>query len=446
MMRSGRIVSIAMALAALLMMAVSAMGDTLVLKDGKTFEGYVKAEGDDYIFFVVQEGDYTAPPKIFMRADIKELRRDEDAATVSSAKAKTETPALTEAPATPAQARPAKAKDAADLPAGTVKVAFLSLGDQNNNRDMVGPYINGDCIESSADILREMDPAQRPDIVVLMIDSGGGAVAAIEGIMDSLDDMKKDFRVVAWIKSAISGAAFTAMNFEEIYFMTSGHLGGNVMFSMTGPGQAKAGTGRGLNYILDVGERVSRAGRLDPAIMKAMQIFGELTADIDENGNVTWYWYAEDDERLKDENRPRGQFLVSPTKMILTFNSVDAERFAVSKGTADSKEELVKLLGVQEWVEVGQKAEEHMVDLRDKTKKAEERLNVELTKFNIALNYAKGARTEQERGKQVARARRHLRAMQNMVRDVEWWFELNGLDDEWFRERERELDDVARGS
>ena len=443
MMKSSKLVAVMLALVALCITSVSALADTLVLKDGTAYEGYVKSEGDDYVFFVVQQGSYTAPPKMFMKLDIKELRRDTDDAETATTptSARTETPAMNEAPAK----APRKAKSAADIPAGAVKIAFLTLGDQNAGKDMVGPYINGDAIEESADVLRNLDDAHKPDIVVLTIDSGGGAVAAIEGIMDSLDDMKQDFRVVAWIKSAISGAAFTAMNFEEIYFMTSGHLGGNVMFSMTGPGQAKAGTGKGLAYILEVGERVSRAGRLDPAIMKAMQIFGELTADIDENGNVKWYWYDQDDERLKDDDRPRGKFLVSPENMILTFNSVDAERYAVSKGTADTKDLLATLMGVTEWVEVGQEAEAHMVDFRDKTKRAEERLNVELNKFSIALAYAKNARTEQERGKQVSRARRHLRAMQNMVRDVKWWFELNGYDDDWFRERERELDDIARG-
>ena len=432
---TGKLAAIVMAAAALLMTPVLALGDTLILKDGTTYEGIVKSEGEDYIFFVVQTGSYKAPPKMFMKQDIKELVRDG---------AVTEAPSFnTDAPKRAGE--PVRVDQPADIPPGAVKITFITLGDQKAGRDMVGPYINGDAITESADVLRDLPKAERPDIVVLVVDSGGGAVAAIEGIMESIDDMKKDFRVVAWIRSAISGAAFTAMNVEEIYFMTSGHLGGNVAFSSNGR-SAKAMDGRGLNWILEIGEKVSRNGRLDIGIMKAMQIFGELTADIDENGDVTWYWYEEDDEALDDDDRLRGQHMVSPKDMILTFNSVDALRFKVSRGTADTKQELAELMGATEWVEVGHDAEERQVELRNKTARAESRLQIEYNKFQIALKFANSARDVKERGAKVAQARRHLRAMRRMVKEVPWWFEtIRGLDDDFFREHERILDDLARG-
>ncbi len=429
MKNSGKIALMVGTLLALLT-PVTSLGDTLILKNGDRHEGYVKVESDDYIFFVIQIGDYSAPPKMFSKIDIKELMRVTTAETVVDA-------AHIPAAKLPGTLQPAV------IPDGAVKVAFVTLGDQKANQDMVGSYINGDAIKQSTELLLKLPEAQRPEVVVLIVDSGGGAVSAIEGIMESIDEMKEDFRVVGWIKSAISGAAFTAMNFEEMYFMTAGHLGGNVAYSTNSSGKATAMKGRGLNWILDVGEKVSRHGRLDPAIMRSMQILGELTADIDEVGNVTWYWRGDEDKNFDD--LPRGKNMVSRRDNILTFNSVDSLRYKVSQGTADTKDELARLLGADEWVEVGAVGDEHQLEHRAATARAEERINIELNKFGIAMEYAKKSRDVQERGAKVGQARRHLRTAKRLVKKVPWWFETQrGYDDDWFREQERLLDDIAK--
>jgi hypothetical protein len=320
---------------------------------------------------------------------------------------------------------------------------------------MVGPFLNGNAMMRSADLLRELPDEQKPDIVVLHIDSGGGAVAEIEDIMTAInDDLKKDFRVVAWIESAISGAAFTAMNVEELYFMTSGHLGGNVAFSM-GSGGATAMDGQGLEWILGIGEEVSRQGRLNPYIMRSMQIFGTLTADVREgpNGNkeVKWYWAP---EGVDYKELPHGEIMVSPEDKILTLNSLDALRLGVSKGTADTKQELAEAMGCVEWVEVGQEANDYQTEFREKVGRAQTRLNTAFREMQIALGWADGAPSNRITGANLAKAQRKLAEIRRLARNApsmkKYWggFSQFGGFEQFFDYWEEVMDNVrerARG-
>ena len=74
-------------------------------------------------------------------------------------------------------------------------------------------------------------------------------------IHDTLMDLKKRHRIVAWIKKAISAGAFTALHCDEIYFERVGAMGSAVMFAGT-----KAAEGQQLAaWVKDFGD-VAEAG------------------------------------------------------------------------------------------------------------------------------------------------------------------------------------------
>jgi hypothetical protein len=278
----------------------------------------------------------------------------------------------------------------------------------------------------------EMPENERPQMVVLIIDSGGGAVAELDAIINAIENqMESQFRTVAWIRQAYSGAAFTGMNCNEIVFMEDGAMGGNVMFS----GGGVAGVGEAFLEMIEYGRTVAGNGGIDPNVMWAMQRFQTLTADIDpETGQVTWYG---DD---------RGEHMVSRPDEVLTLNAAVAEKFKISKGTADTKQELMDVLGIgQEWREVAQDVNQEYIDFLDGVKTAETRINEFWNKYNMAMNVAQSPQNEREFRSEIRQARNHVNRIRSMARRApslqKYWFSANvppldghlPLSTEWFR-------------
>ncbi len=408
--------------------------DTVTLKSGEVLRGEIVQESDAFVVLRIEIGDLEQR-KILVMGEIESIVRD-----AASRDTNDNTSARDDARPVRGDRR-ASAPRSGDgaIPRGTTGVAFVRLGDSNRNRDMVGPYLNGKAIQRSTEILRELPDDQQPSIVVLEIDSGGGAVAELEDIIYAIqEDLKRDYRVVAWIRNAISGAAFTAMNCEEIVFMSSGRLGGNVAFD---PSTMQAAEGAFLDQMLEYGTQVANNGRIDPKVMHAMQIFMTLSCDIDDSGRVTWY------------DTDQGEFLVSPQDEILTLNAIDAEKFGISLGIADTREELMGILGVEEWVVVGEKADEFQEEWRDNVWTADARSQELFSKMQIALDLARGAQSERQLGVQLNKARRYLGTLRGLVRRADslerygqlppQTMEIQGLSREWFRYWEEQIDDIA---
>ncbi len=396
----------------------AARADTLHLKDGRVLEGVVQREGESFVYFITKVGGIEKV-ELFLRDDILRVEKTE-AARVRPEASKAGTPGGEKNAR--AGAGEGKASD------GAVRVAFISLGEPP--LDMVGPYMNASALKESVKRLE----SSKPDIVVLVVNSGGGAINEIQKLSDTIqNDIKPKYRTVAWIHSAISAAAMTAHACNEIYFMSKGNYGACTAFS-SGGGVAQAVEGRFLEEILYMMERISARGGYDPLIMRAMQIEQELSCSIDENGVVRW--------------RPdlNGQFIVNPKGKILTFNSQDAMKYKFAKGVADTKPELMKLLvGDSEWVEVGQDADKYQEQHRESTHSAELSLNDLFRKLGTAVQGAIGAAgNAEERGRQVGIARRWLgeiRALSRRSPAVQEYY----LGERFFTSMDEMLSRIAAG-
>lgn len=388
--------------AAALLACLSAPADTLHLKDGRVLEGRVEREGDNFVYFATKVGGIERV-EFFTRAQIDKVVKD-------APKAETKKDAPAGAPGAPSPERhPAKPDGAAPAPAApapsarageptpspspdAARIAFISLGEPP--LDMVGPYMNSGALKQSVELLEP----EKPEIVVLLINSGGGALFEIQKLSDVIEnEIKPKYRTVAWIHSAISAAAMTAHSVEEIYFMPKGNYGACTGFSMTGPGQAKAMEGRPLEQVIYMMEKISERGKKDPKIMRSMQIEDPLSCDIDADGVVRW--------RGDDQ----GQYLVNPKGRILTFNANDAMKYKFAKGIAATKDELARLLvGDREWVEVGAGADRHQEDYRKTTREAELSIGRIQEKLDAALQEAMTAQGTEAKGKKLGEARRWL--------------------------------------
>lgn len=415
---------IASLLVALLVSASSALAlDRIHLKNGKVVEGEITSETEEYIFINVMIGSLVRSELITVDT-IDRIERDVRAAGDAVAGKTGPIPLERKLPE-PVEASPSAAASKPRA-GGPSRVCFISL------EEMVGTHLNADALKHSVEIAR----AENPDIIVLVVNSGGGFLLEVQPLSDYIHkEMKKDFRVVGWIQSAISAASMTVWNCEEIYMMPEGNVGGSVAFSQQEGGQTKALEGVELEAVLKLGEELSRRGKRNPLIMRAMQIFMDLSADIDENGDVTWH------------EGTSGQFLVSAKNRILTLNSHEAERFKVSKGTAATKEELLRLMGVREWVEVAPKADAYQREFRANVTRFAALAQRILGEYQLAVSAANGAGGDEKlRNMYIGRARSKLQELQSAVRRAPSYEKYSQFNKEWFEERFEELRKMARGN
>lgn len=174
-------------------------------------------------------------------------------------------------------------------------------------------------------------------IIVLVIDSHGGYAAAMEGIHNTILDLKKRHRVIAWIKTAISAAAASCIACDEIYFMTEGTLG-----AMTTFGGTVSIKDEQLQAWLDLSGKLMKNGGRSPYIAHAMVTTPSLLSyDKDpETGEVTWH------------NDLSGKNVLSTDTTNLVFTSGMALESGFADGIADTGEQLAKLLDLSEWREI----------------------------------------------------------------------------------------------
>ncbi len=389
--------------------AERALADKIYLNDGRVLEGRVDREGEGFVYFVIVVGSIEHT-ELFTAAQIKKIERDEPAGDPGKVQASTIVPGA------------ASKSSARSVPDGATRIVFISLEDE------VGLYLNADALKHSV----ELAEPEKPDIVVLVVNSGGGALAEVEPLSDIIHkELKKKYRVVAWIRSAISAAAMTSLNSEEIYMTRQGNIGAAVAFTQDSGGQTKAAEGKNLEEILKIGEELARRGKRNPLIVRAMQKFMLLSCDIDENGVITWY------------DSDKGQFLVNPNDRILTFNAIDAEKFGVSKGMAETKEELAKLMGVSEWVEVGLKADEYQAEFRKNVKTIQARLNELGPRLDRAMAAAGQGSDAATRNQSIGKARQILGELRSLVRRAPSVEKYMGFNRQWFADREEELRKLA---
>lgn len=391
---------------ALSLTARNAVADKIILKDGTVLEGVIEEEQDTFIWFIVKVGS-VEQRQLVAKSQIDHIERDAPGPDVKASRTLSHD-RIVEKP---------KA-----IPDGATKVAFVSL------RDEVGLYLNAYSLKEAVKKLEDDDP----DVLVLVINSGGGAAMEVTKLSDLIDkELKKSYRVVAWVENAFSAACMTTWNCEEIYMNKGAALGANVAFSQDENGKTTAAKGDELEFFLRIGRKLSKRGKHDPLVMRAMQTFMALSCDIDEHGNVTWY------------KGDKGEYLVSPSDRILTLNSVNAVKYKIARGTADTKEELMRAMGIPEWVEVGQDAEKSMVEFRKNVKKLSARGNELLTKYGMALQMAQSG-DEDLRNSGIGRARSVLRQLRGMVRRAKSFETYSVFTPEWFAEREKELRDLAK--
>lgn len=184
---------------------------------------------------------------------------------------------------------------------------------------------------------KEADKYGDGQIIVLLLDTPGGAVVEMEKMHAALADVKKRHRLVAWIQKAISAGCATAIHCDEIYFMTEGTAG-----SMTAFAGTQSWQGEELERWLRVAGDWAELGGRNRWIAESM-IHAPILLSYDKDpvtGKVTFH------------NDLSGEFILSREDENLTFTSSVAVHCGFADGIADTTEDLAKLLDLPEWHEI----------------------------------------------------------------------------------------------
>ncbi len=392
--------------------------DRITLKDGgKVVEGEISRELDGYVWLkrtvdgVTKEELYTPEQVSKIERGVESTPAVTDPAkpageAKTTTREKTPEKATDTAPAAAAPAEPTPKKT------GVPKALVLTLGDEENG-DMVGVYMVAHVLKRAIPTLEQELGTDRTGVLVLRFHSGGGLGLEVPKISDVIhDEFKPRFRTVGWVETAISAAAMSAHCLEEIYFTSQGNYGACTGFygSLDKPVE-----GRPLAESLVLMEKLSARGGWNKLIMRAMQIQQEVSASIDENGEIKFF-----------PDATSGDILVNRTKEILTFNALSAQKVRFSRGTADNIEQLTKLMGYQEldWVGTKEKgsawpiskSEKMQVDYRKTVAKDERLTNHYFRMFNMNIQQAGGVPRE-ERGPYLNKAQEALDNIKRMVRN-----------------------------
>lgn len=352
-------------LAVALATAVSALAeDVIKLKNGQTWTGQIISEEGGFITLEVGSGSLKKKIKIWSD-DVESIQRDEEAdvnAGESTDAEAEETTADMDAAADSTETEAAEALDP-----DTKKLFVIPL------KGMVGKEFRQEEIEESIDAAREYDP----DIVILLIDSGGGSLAELYEISDYLIKARDEFRIVSWIKSAISAAAMTAINTREIYFQRKGHMGAATAFRQTASG-AVSMQGAELEQWLARGARMGKSAGYHESWVRAIidrEQACSATREVLPNGEISITWYADETS---------GKEVVNPKGEVLTLQASDALKWRISLGTADTMDELAPLLGAPKWTEISSAGRTIMEDWWNLNERADKEVNRLWREFQTA--------------------------------------------------------------
>jgi hypothetical protein len=329
---------------------------TFVQKGGteSTIEGTVSKTDKGYLVVEIDENGKKTK-KTITSFDLKKIEAvvgsdtgATKAAAASTAKSGAKTDAKSDA-----------AKSDAPAATGDKKTIFLLPWD-----GMVGVGARHDEIEA---VGREADKLGPGQTIVIEINSGGGLVMEGDLIDEAMRELRERHRVVSWIKEAISAAAFTALHCNEIYFTRMGTLGSITMFSGGGDAIEGPELEAWLAKCGDVCEETNRSRWIGEAMVSNEP---ELSYDILEDGSIKWY------------NTLEGKFDLSDSTTNLTLEAVEAEKCKFSQGTADTRDELVRLMDLDPanvvWSKAGEDIHRRWNTTLDEVRKARLRLQLDL--------------------------------------------------------------------
>ena len=228
-------------------------------------------------------------------------------------------------------------------------------------------------------------------IIVLKVDSPGGMVVEADLIHETLKDIKRRHRLIAWVEEAISAAAYTSLHCNEVYFMKTGTLGSATMFA-----GGTAIDGEQLRqWVKKFGDVAEESGH--PRAMAEAMVT---------NSEVVSYDPADGDNDPVVYDTLEGLLQLSTNEENLTINAADALACGFADGIADNEAELAELLRLPFWYET---TDDGRV-IHERWQQTLKRAEVEIPKLFMRAQGQLGATNDQRRNLNT-----QLRAVEGLI-------------------------------
>jgi hypothetical protein len=331
------------AAAVLVLVCLSAFGDTLVTKDGRTLEGRVITQ--DNLTVVFEAWMYGS--KVVMNVE----------ATNVVSLTKGELSAAASKPAPPASkpsSSPAITKDTVGiiLPAEPTAPQLEKYEGPTYYvipmRGEVGIIMRASVLEKCF----EDAVARKPDVVVLDFDSPGGHIAEVEKLLDVIGRYRKKVRVVAYVKRAISAAAITAMASNEIYMRPAGLIGAATAYKLNVMSRVPSTLDEKMNSVWRAtGRSAAEMGDHPKELAEAM-IDATVVLYLEEADGVTKVTATHGSVYVPPGSRqPVKGTLFKPSGKLLTMTAGEAKQTTLASGVCDDYADLGKALKLEKWTE-----------------------------------------------------------------------------------------------
>ena len=337
--RSGLVV-LAAAVIVFLSLVSPCRAETIVLKNGSSYTGKIISIDDKEVVFEIHK--YGAKIKRTFQVDrIKEILEDGQAPkTAATSKKKT--------------TRRSKPTKSAKVISSRIKYMVIPL------KGALGKEVVDDVFKQCLKTARN----KKANVIILEIDSPGGAIRELSAMFDTLRKFK-DMRIVAYVKHGISAAGLLSVACKEIILSPNGTLGGAVIWKLS-----PDGTPTNINEKFESifrakfrSEAVS-AGH-NPLLIEGMMQTDVALCMVRENGKtrVVRGQYKRNSELLKAKGK------------ILTLDSAQAVACGLALGTAENVDKCNTLLGIDEWHRMKDSAKFFFTAWNKKIKNAEQQFH-----------------------------------------------------------------------
>ncbi len=298
----------------------------------------------------------------------------------------------------------------------------------------MGTDVNPEIYQKMEDDIRAADP----DYIIIEMDCQDVGSSPLEFLPEAQEENKderglyaineyreiasffhtdlEDIPQVMWIQDSFGFSSMVALSWENMYFKPEARLAGlgqlNSMFESFGDEDIQ-GKMREAHMALIRG--FLEHGNYSPVLADAMCRPEFALSGTWKGRQVDW------------SLNNRGEYIVDNSDEHTTsFTAKTAENLCLSKGTADSVEDLVLLMGVREYTIVGEKGEQIFNKYSEDWRRSYERCLDYWNEYGKFSNWASGGDALKYLGQAKKQLERILAAM-NRYKAVEIRFNMQGL-------------------
>lgn len=305
---------------------------------------------------------------------------------------------------------------------GKTYYALPISGPIGKQKGVEGAFVTAAMFRSALAEVREA----KPDYVVLVIDSPGGSLDEMQGIIEAINE-SPDLTFVAYVKKAISAAAIIAMRCPTVCMATGGTMGGAVPFRLGPDGTPQVIEEKFQSILRAEFRRAAELGGHSPLIAQAM-----MDADLE-----LWMRQEKGKPVVSETSRP-GAVCIKRKGQILTLTAAEATASGVSVGIAERVEDVAKPLGIGAWGAIDDKAWYEMINAAEAQQWHDQRERQRAGRVAAWVAATKAIRAEMEA---ISERLKHAEARHDAaVRDAQALIDarkeqLDALQKEWDAQR-----------